>query len=140
MYKERISTVSERLKEAMKIKGMRQIDLCNICKIPKGAMSLYISGAYEPKQDRLQDIAIALGVDIAWLMGYDTSMAPMKERNSPEEHRLTEGERLWLELYRRVSPDTRNLLIKLVDSFDGISEEKQKLALQLIRVAFGDLE
>ena len=60
--------------------------------------------------------------------------------NSPEEHRLTEGERLWLELYRRVSPDTRNLLIKLVDSFDGISEEKQKLALQLIRVAFGDLE
>lgn len=62
------------------------------------------------------------------------------ERKTPDELALTEGERLWLELYHRVSPDTRNLLVKLVDSFDGISEEKQKLALQLIRVAFGDLE
>ena len=113
MYKERISTVSERLKEAMKIKGMRQIDLCNICKIPKGAMSLYISGAYEPKQDRLQDIAIALGVDIAWLMGYDTSMAPMKERNSPEEHRLTEGERLLIELFRQIPEDQQKHFLEI---------------------------
>jgi transcriptional regulator with XRE-family HTH domain len=117
MYKERISTVSERLKEAMQLKGIRQIDLCRMCQIPKGAMSLYISGAYEPKQDRLQSLAVALGVDIAWLMGYDTNMSPNKEQTSPTEPKLTEGEEMLLELFRR------------------IPEDKQELVLQMIRVA-----
>lgn len=93
--------------------------------------------------DKIETMASLFGVTPSYLMGWDEAPnlnIQLFAENSPEEHRLTEGERLWLELYRRVSPDTRNLLIKLVDSFDGISEEKQKLALQLIRVAFGDLE
>lgn len=114
MYKERISTVSERLKEAMQLKGIRQIDLCRICQIPKGAMSLYISGAYEPKQDRLQSLAVALGVDIAWLMGYDTNMSPNNEQTSPTEPKLTEGEEMLLELFRRIPEDKQMFVLHMI--------------------------
>ena len=113
MYKERVSTVSERLKEAMRIKGIRQVDLCRVCQIPKGAMSLYISGAYEPKQDRLQTLAIALGVDIAWLMGYDTNMTPVDKSKSPEELTLSEGERLLLDLFRQIPEEQQKAFLQM---------------------------
>ena len=122
MYKERVESCGKRIAEALRIKGMKQYELCKFANVPKSSLSLYLSGAYEPKQDRLQDIAIALGVDIAWLMGYDTSMAPMKERNTPDELALTEGEKMLLDLFRRVP------------------EDQQTLVLQMIRVALGSQE
>lgn len=60
----------ERLREAMEIRHLRQSDLCEITGIPKSAMSQYVKGSFEPKQDRLWAIAKALNVNEAWLMGY----------------------------------------------------------------------
>lgn len=71
---------ASRLQAALEIRKMRQTDLCKLTGIPKSAMSQYISGAFEPKQDRVYEIAKALKVSEAWLMGYDVPMAP----NSPE--------------------------------------------------------
>jgi transcriptional regulator with XRE-family HTH domain len=114
MYKERIATVTERLNEAMRLRGIRQIDLCKICKIPKGAMSLYVKGAYEPKQERLDALATALGVDIAWLMGYDVAISPNDNKeNSPEELALSEGERLLLELFRQIPVEQQNVFLEM---------------------------
>ncbi len=64
----------------------------------------------------------------------------VNKTNSPEEPQLTEGEKMWLDLYNRVSDDTRELLIKVMDSFDRIPEDKQRLALQMLRAALGDHE
>lgn len=64
------STFRERLIEAMEIRKLRQSDLCEITGIPKSAMSQYVKGSFEPKQDRLWAIAKALNVNEAWLMGY----------------------------------------------------------------------
>ena len=112
MYKERIATVAERLNQAMRLRDMRQIDLCRICKIPKGAMSLYISGAYEPKQDRLQLLAEALSVDIAWLMGYDTPISPNETTISPDLE-LTEGERMLVELFRQIPAEQQKRFLEM---------------------------
>lgn len=64
----------ERLKYAMEQKGLKQSDLCQKTKIPKSAMSQYISGMFKPKDDRTYLIAKALNVDEAWLLGFDVPM------------------------------------------------------------------
>lgn len=71
MKKESCST---RLKRALEINGMKQAELSSITKIPKSAISQYVSGAFEPKQDRVELIAKALNVSEAWLMGFDVPM------------------------------------------------------------------
>lgn len=65
---------SVRIKKALAIRGLKQSELCEKTKIPKSAISEYISGAYEPKQDRVFLIAKALNVDPVWLMGFDVPM------------------------------------------------------------------
>lgn len=112
---------SVRLAQALRLRGMKQADLCNKTGIPKSAMSQYISGAFEPKQDRLALIAQALDVDPAWLMGYDVPME-RENKNSPAKPELSEGEKLLLELFNRVP------------------EERQEMVLQMIRVALGQQE
>ena len=61
-----------------------------------------------------------------------------KNKSSPTEPSLTEGEKMWLELYRRVSEDTRKLLIKMMNSLDQLPDERKEFALQAIRFALGD--
>lgn len=60
----------ERLKIAMGTKAITQSDLCKLTGIPKSAMSQYLSGEFQPKDDRAEIIAKALNVSVARLMGY----------------------------------------------------------------------
>ena len=71
---------SERLSQVLSIKNITQTELCKRTGIPKSAMSQYIKGNFEPKQDRIYLIAKALNISEAWLMGYDVSMH--KEENT----------------------------------------------------------
>ncbi len=107
---------SVRLAKALTIRGMKQSELCEKTKIPKSAISQYLSGLFEPKQDRLHIIAQALNVDPVWLMGFDVPMEK-ENKSSPRELKLTEGEELMLELFRQ------------------IPEDRQSEALDLLRVA-----
>ena len=91
-------------------------------------------GINDIPQSKIAKFAEVLATTPSFLMGWD------EEDNSPEEPQLTEGEKLWLDLYNRVSGDTRELLIKVMCSFDKIPEDKQRLALQMIRAALGDHE
>ena len=121
----------KRISKALSIRNMKQTDLCTLTGIPKSAMSQYISGAYEPKQDRTFLIANVLDVNEAWLMGYDVPME--REKSSPDKQELTEGERKWLELYRLLSDDAKKLLIEVALSFDKMSPDTQRFLLGAIR-------
>lgn len=138
MEYDRVATCADRIKIALNIKGMKQSELCKLTKIPKSALSQYISGAFEPKQDRIYLISRALNVSEAWLMGLDVPMERQEKKASPSESKLSEGEKMWLELYNRVSDDTRDLLIKMMDSFDRLPDDRKEFALQVIRAALGD--
>ena len=104
---------SVRIKKALSIRSMKQSELCEKTKIPKSALSEYISGAYEPKQDRIFLIAQALGVDPVWLMGFDVPMEK-EEKISPSEQQLTEGEMTMLELFRLVPEDKQQLVLQMI--------------------------
>lgn len=137
MYEPRRETVSVRIKKALEIKGMKQSELCKLANIPKSSLSQYLSGDFEPKQDRIYLISKALNVNEAWLMGYDV---PMERRQKPlpsDKQPLTEGEQMWLELYHRLSDETRKVLIETMDSFDRLPKDTQKIALQMLRAALG---
>lgn len=67
----------ERLRKAMEIRNMKQVDLVEKTGLGKSAISQYCTGTYEPKQRALYKLAEALDVNEAWLMGYDVLM----ERN-----------------------------------------------------------
>lgn len=69
-----MDTFAERMKEAMRIRGLKQIDIVEKTKIGKSAISQYLSGICEPKQKNIYKIAQALNVNEAWLMGYNSTM------------------------------------------------------------------
>lgn len=77
---------AERLNKALSIKNMTQSELCKKTGIPKSAMSQYVNGSFEPKQDRIYLIAKALNVAEAWLMGYDVPMQAQSKTNISLKH------------------------------------------------------
>ena len=68
---ERQDELKNRLREAMQIRGMKAVDLCEKTGIPKGAISYYLAGKSQPKADRVYLLGKALEVSEAWLMGFD---------------------------------------------------------------------
>lgn len=123
----KVASCADRLKLALTIRGMRQSDLCRLTQIPKSAISQYISGAFEPKQDRIYLISKALNVNETWLMGLDV---PMERPKAPT---------LDLQLFAEKNPTaisdglTGNRK-KLVDYAITLSEEQADRALQVLKL------
>ena len=112
------SSTSERLQEAMRIRQLKQADLSRLTGLAKGGISNYVTGRYEPKSDVISKLAKALNCSEMWLWGYDVPMERVSS-TPPEEPKLSEGEKILLDLFRRVP------------------NEQQQLVLQMIRAALG---
>ena len=98
---------------------MKQADLARVTGLSKGGISNYVTGRYEPKSDIISKLAKALNCSEMWLWGYDVPMERTKTP-SPSKEDLTEEEKVLLDLFNRVP------------------EDKQKLVIQMIRVALGN--
>lgn len=70
----KVDTFANRLRRALKLRGMEQVELCEITGLGKSSLSQYLSGEYEPRINRVAIIANVLDVDIYWLMGFDVPM------------------------------------------------------------------
>ena len=103
-----------RLKMALSIRNMTQAELCQKTKIPKSALSEYIKGLYDPKQDRLLILSDALNVDPVWLMGFDVPMEKQDKKISPHDPTLTEGEQQVLELFRAIPEDQQPVVLAMI--------------------------
>ena len=111
MNKEKTEACGKRIEKALTIRNMKQSELCKLADVPKSSLSLYLKGAYEPKQDRIYDIAKALNVSEAWLMGYDV---PMERENPSGKAQLTEGEKQMLELFKLIPEDQQPLVLEMI--------------------------
>ncbi|MGN0989284.1 MAG: helix-turn-helix domain-containing protein [Eubacteriales bacterium] len=80
----RVATTAERLREAMKDAEMKQTDLVRETGLNKSAISRYLSGEYEPKQDAIYKLAAALNVTEMWLWGYDV------QKDRTEMHKIND--------------------------------------------------
>ena len=114
MYEKRKYNCSERIAEALSIRKMKQVELCEKTNIPKSAISQYIKGSFEPKQDRIFLLAQALNVNEAWLMGYDV---PMERNETPRsESDLDRELKQWLS---NASDDEKMALLNLLKSINN---------------------
>ena len=68
---DRIASTADRLAEAMKEAGKKQIELANETGLSHSTISRYLSGAVEPRQDATHKLAVLLNVSELWLWGYD---------------------------------------------------------------------
>lgn len=66
--------LKDRLGQAMKLRGMKAVELSEKTGIPQGAISYYLAGRTEPKADRVYLISKVLDISEAWLLGYDVEM------------------------------------------------------------------
>lgn len=68
------ATFAQRLREGLNVREMTQAELAKRSGISKSSISRYIKGDWEGKQSAVYELAKALGVTEAWLMGYDVPM------------------------------------------------------------------
>ena len=108
----RPATTPERLKEALGKAKMKQVELCQLTGLDKGAISSYLSGKYEPKADAINKMAVALNVNEMWLWGYDVPME--REKNTPNKQELSEGEKLLLDLFRQVPVESQQMVLDMI--------------------------
>lgn len=83
---------SERLKNALREKNIKAIELSQKTGISKSSISDWINGRYEAKQDKIFLIAEALNINEGYLLGLDVPMN--KEGHSSNNSTLSEINRI----------------------------------------------
>lgn len=113
-----MSTISQRIKEALALRNLKQSDLVELTGIGKSSISTYISGAYEPKQKNIYKIAQALNVDESWLMGNDVPM----EKNNSFNNNLSKNEKELLSDFNKLNDIGKKEASKRVKELTQIKE------------------
>ncbi len=119
LYRDRFCN---RLKQAMEIKNMRQIDLSKKTGIGRSAISQYLSGLFEPRQEYIFKIAQALNVSEAWLMGFDVEMDSVP-------YTSTANEDIYLKKAMNEISRQDPQLAKLIDSYMNLTEQGRDILL-----------
>ena len=114
MFGKRIENCGKRIEIALAIRNMKQCDLCRLANVPKSSLSLYLSGAYEPKQDRIYRMAQVLEVSEVWLMGYDVDMEKERTASPIVEQQVTKEEQMLLDLFRKVPENKQEMVIQMI--------------------------
>lgn len=125
----KVSTTAERLKTCLTHLRMKQTDLlaalppiCEACgvKMNKSDLSQYLSGKTTPSADKMMALALALDVDVAWLMGYDVPMrkdvAVQNLEEIPGVMPVREEERRLVTLYRSADETYRRVALELLEA------------------------
>lgn len=118
-----MSTVGENILRLRKNLEWTQEDLAKRMGYKsKSTINKIEMGINDIPQSKIAQFADVLGTTPAHLMGWVDESIDQPEGSSPDNASLTEGEKMLLDLFRRVP------------------EDKQELVLQMIRVALGNQE
>lgn len=121
MNREKTESCGKRIEKALTMRNMKQSELCKLADVPKSSLSLYLKGAYEPKQDKIFRMANVLNVSESWLMGYDVPM-DNEELTSTAQIELTDCEKVMLKLFRQIPESQQQMLIRVVRGALGTKE------------------
>ena len=122
--------MAQRIKQLRKEKGLTLEQVASIVGVGKSTVRKWETGMIaNMKRDKIAALANALGTTPAFLMGWEE-----KENLSPSEETLTEGEKLWLDLYRKTPEESRPMLQLLFETFGNIPESSQQMVLGMLRV------
>ena len=103
--------MAQRIKQLRKEKGLTLEQVADVVGVGKSTVRKWETGMIaNMKRDKIALLAKALGTTPAYLMGWKE---PDKEV-SPSEPTLTEGERMMLELFRRIPEDRQAAALELL--------------------------
>ena len=112
-----MSTRADRIKSLIEESGKSYQELETLTGVKKSSLQRYASGVTTKiPLDVIEKLSVSFNVSQEYIMGWE------EKESSPSELQLTEGEKLLLELFRRVP------------------EDQQQLVLQMIRAALGNQE
>lgn len=117
----KITDSKHRLKELIDILGISQTEFCNRCGLNKSALSNYLNGDREPRQDKLSLIADAFRISPSWLMGYDV---PLEFKTSLPDA-LTQDEACVISAYRNASEEIKAAVKAVLGVKKGIESTKE---------------
>lgn len=125
------SSTSERLKQIMNERSLRQVDILEAAKpfcekygvkLAKNDLSQYVSGKVEPRQEKLTILGLALNVSETWLMGYDVR----RERDEKEQP--------------TVLSELSDVKARLIQYVYPLTDEQAALALRVLKSILEDAE
>ena len=111
--------MAQRIKALRQKKGLTLEQVADVVGVGKSTVRKWETGMIaNMRRDKIADLAKALGTTPAYLMGWEDEN--LEKESSPSEPQLTEGEKVLLDLFRRVP------------------EEHQQIVLQMIRAALSN--
>lgn len=120
-------TMAETIRMLRLKRGITQEELGSIIGVQKSAIRKYESGMVENiPRSSIKRMADFFGVTPSYLMGWED------ETPAPE---LTESERAWIELYRKLSPEVSEMLFPVLEKFDNLPESDRKMLVAMISAA-----
>lgn len=115
--------LKNRLQYALNINEKKAVDLVRDLKIPKSAVSQYLSGkSQNMDSERLYIIAKYLNVSEAWLLGYDVPMERKEQKKDDTnegtaiENELSENMKSLIEFAKSVPEDKAELILRVMKS------------------------
>lgn len=121
------STSNTRIRTLITELGISQTEFCNKTGITKSALSNYLNGERQPRQDQLDKISKAFNINPSWLMGYDVPMKPLDETMYYEimaQDKFRHDAKRLVEYARRFS--------KLFEAAEKCNQEQIDLATQML--------
>ena len=101
--------MAQRIKELRKEKGFTLEQVADIVGVGKSTVRKWETGMIaNMKRDKIASLAKALGTTPEYLMGWE------EKKISPDEPSLTEGEKLMLELFRRIPEDRQTAALEIL--------------------------
>jgi transcriptional regulator with XRE-family HTH domain len=114
------SSTSERLKQIMNERSLRQVDILEAAKpfcekygvkLAKNDLSQYVSGKVEPRQEKLTILGLALNVSETWLMGYDVRRERDEKEQPADSGELSELDSQIMALVKSLSEEHKRLIL-----------------------------
>ena len=105
--------MAQRIRELRQEKNLTLEQVADVVGVGKSTVRKWETGMIaNMRRDKIADLAKALGTTPAYLMGWEEDKSEKKE--SPSQPELTEGEKMMLELFRRIPEDRQPAALELL--------------------------
>ena len=103
--------MAQRIKTLRKENNLTLEQVANIVGVGKSTVRKWETGMIaNMKRDKISALAQALNTTPAYLMGWDEE----NEKNSPEELKLAEGEKMLLDLFNQVPKENQEMVLDIL--------------------------
>ena len=99
------------LKRYMELKGRSRNDISEALGISYYTVSDWVNGKKYPRMDKVEMLANYFGIQKS-----DLIEKKGEEKSPPEELQLNEGERMLVELFRKVPKEHQELVLRMIES------------------------